>query len=242
MIAQPCDKKVVQKVGGTIERFTLLLVALFSLFLVAPLSWLIKTYLFSEIGALLLISVLSVDILLAALFASDRRRDRTIAWFLAIPSLAAYGLCLVADNNLLWGVAHALGVAFLVYTMIVVARYVFRATRVTWNTVSAALCIYLLFGVAYALLYAILLLLDPGSFSWSAGEEAWTEFESEFLVTALYYSLVTMTTLGYGDVTPTTPVTQMAASVQALVGQLYVAVLIARLVGLHVAEAMTERE
>ena len=68
------------------------------------------------------------------------------------------------------------------------------------------------------------------------------EMGSEFLVKALYYSLVTMTTLGYGDVVPTTPVTEMAASMQALVGQLYVAVLIARLVGLHVAESATEQK
>ncbi len=59
---------------------------------------------------------------------------------------------------------------------------------------------------------------------------------------ALYYSLVTMTTLGYGEVIPTTPVTQMAASVQSLVGQLYVAVLVARLVGMHVAASMSENK
>ena len=234
-----------KEIGGGVEepqQFTLLLIGLFLLFLMAPLSWLIKIHFFSEIGAWLLIAVLSLDILLAALLASNRRRDRVIAWSLAIPSLAAYATCLVVGSNLLWGIAHTLGVIFLGYTLIIVARYVFTAKRVTWNTVSAALCIYMLFSVAYALFYSILVILDPGSFSYSVGDLTLTEFSSHFLVTALYYSLVTMTTLGYGDVIPTTPVTQMAASVQALVGQLYIAVLVARLVGMQVADSMTNQQ
>ena len=203
------------------QQFTILLGGLFLLFLMAPLSWIIEINFFSKIGVWLVISVLSLDILLAAV-------------------LAAYGTCLVAGGNLLWGLAHCLGIISLVYTMIVVAKYVSTAKRVSWNTVSAALCIYLLFSVAYAMLYSILVILDPGSFSYTIGDVKWTESESQFLITGLYYSLVTMTTLGYGDVIPRTPVTQMAASVQALVGQLYVAVLVARLVGMHVADSLSE--
>ena len=242
MIAKENHKRQVGGAGKEPRQFTLLFLALFLLILMAPLSWLIKTYFFSEIGSWLLISVLSLDILLAAVLSSNRRRDRATAWSLAIPSLAAYAVCLVAGNSLLWGIAHALGVIFLGYTLIIVARYVFTAKRVTWNTVSAALCIYLLFSVAYAQFYSILIMLDPGSFYYSVGDVAVRQFESEFFITALYYSLVTMTTLGYGDVVPTTPVTQMASSVQALVGQLYVAVLVARLVGLQVAGSMSADE
>lgn len=53
----------------------------------------------------------------------------------------------------------------------------------------------------------------------------------------LYYSLVTMTTLGYGDIVPSSPAARSVATLQAVVGQLYLAVIVARLVGLHVAEA-----
>jgi hypothetical protein len=227
--------------AGDSQQFTILLGGLFLLFLMAPLSWIIEVNFSSKIGVWLVISVLSLDILLAAVLASNCPRDRAIAWTLGVPSLAAYGTCLVAGGNLLWGVAHGLGIVFLVYTMIVVARYVSSAKRVSWNTVSAALCIYLLFSVSYAMLYSILVILDPSSFSYTIGDGKWTESDSQFLITGLYYSLVTMTTLGYGDVIPITPVTQMAAAVQALVGQLYVAVLVARLVGLQVAGSMTKQ-
>jgi Ion channel len=224
------------------QQFTLLLAGLFLFFMMAPLSWLIRIYLDSEIGTALLVSVLSIDILLAALIASDRRRDRAIAFLLAGPSVAAYVVCLIAGNNLLWGVAHVLGIVFLGHSLIVVARFVFTETRVTWNTVSAALCIYLLFGIAYGLFYCLLFVLDPDSFAFSTVDQAPEIFDSQSLISGIYYSLITMTTLGYGDIVPTTPVTRMAAGVQALLGQLYVAVLVARLVGMQVADSMGDRD
>jgi hypothetical protein len=124
------------------------------------------------------------------------------------------------------------------HSMIIVGRFVFTAKRVTWNTVSAALCIYLLFGIAYGLFYCVLFVLDPDSFAFSVPIETPGIFESHSLISGIYYSLITMTTLGYGDIIPTTPVTRMAAGVQALLGQLYVAVLVARLVGMQVADSM----
>ena len=242
MIANARAKDSLRRAGDAPQQFTILLVGLFLLFLMAPLSWLMKTQLDSQIGSWLLTAVLLLDIVLAAVLASNCRRHRVLAWFLAVPTMAAYGACIIDGSNLKWGLAHALGIILLGFAITIVVRYVFTAKRVTWNIVSAALCIYLLFGVAYALLYSIIVILDPGSFSWSLGAVAMTELEDQLLITSLYYSLVTMTTLGYGDVIPATPVTQMAASVQALIGQLYVAVLVARLVGMQVADSMRENK
>jgi hypothetical protein len=60
-------------------------------------------------------------------------------------------------------------------------------------------------------------------------------------VGVLYFSFVTLTTLGYGDVVPTSPVTRTLASLEAITGQLYLTVLVARLVGLHIAESLGQR-
>jgi hypothetical protein len=240
MLANSTNADSRRGAGDTPQHFTILLFGLFLFLFMAPLSWLIKTHLFSEIGSALMVSVLSIDILFAAWVASARRRDRTIAFALAAPTLVAYGASLVVGGNLFWGAAHALGILFLGHAMVVVARYVFAAKRVTWNTVSAALCFYLLFGIGYGLLYCILFILDPGSFSLSIRDGPPPSFESETMITGIYYSLVTMTTLGYGDIIPATAVTRMAAAVQALLGQLYVAVLVARLVGMQVADSMNE--
>ena len=240
MLANSTNADSRPEAADTPQHFTILLIGLFLFLLMAPLGWLIRTHTFSEIGSALMVSVLSIDILFAAWIASARRRDRTIAFALAAPSLVAYAACLVVGGNRLWAAAHTLGILFLGHAMIVVARYVFTAKRVSWNTVSAALCIYLLFGIAYGLLYCLLFILDTNSFSFSLRDGTPGLFESESLITGIYYSLVTMTTLGYGDVVPATALTRMAAAVQALLGQLYVAVLVARLVGMQVADSMSE--
>jgi hypothetical protein len=57
----------------------------------------------------------------------------------------------------------------------------------------------------------------------------------------MYFSFATLTTLGYGDIVPTSPVSRMLASVEAIAGQLYLAVLVSRLVGLHIAEPIDQR-
>ena len=235
------NSNILNSPGNAADRprqFTLLLAGLFLFFMMAPLSWLIKINFDSEIGTALLVSVLSLDILLAALIASDRRRDRAIAFLLGGPSVVAYAASLIVGNHLVWGVAHALGILFLGHAIVIVGRFVFTETRVTWNTVSAALCIYLLFGIAYGLFYCLLFVLDPDSFAFSTLDQRPEIFDSTSLISGIYYSLITMTTLGYGDIVPTTPVTRMAAGVQALLGQLYVAVLVARLVGMQVADSM----
>ena len=101
------------------------------------------------------------------------------------------------------------------------------------NRLIGAICAYLLIGVIWALLYALNDLLLPGSFNnvsvTVSGDGIWELF---------YYSFVTMTTLGYGDVTPMRPLAQMLAYMESLVGQLYVAILVGALVGMFISNRL----
>ena len=97
------------------------------------------------------------------------------------------------------------------------------------NRVVGALCIYLLLGVLWAVLFAFVELVEPTAFL-DRGREVGGPIEH-----FLYYSFVTLTTLGYGDITPVHPVARTLAYLEAVIGQLYIAVLIAGLVGRHVA-------
>lgn len=100
---------------------------------------------------------------------------------------------------------------------------------VTLNRVVGALCLYLLLGVLWTVAYGLVELFAPGAFQYASndGGDALEHF--------LYYSFVTLTTLGYGDLTPLHPVARTLAYLEAVVGQLYVAVLVASLVGRHSA-------
>jgi hypothetical protein len=128
-------------------------------------------------------------------------------------------------------------VSFLLLAIwVAVEQVVLSPGSVTRNRVTGALCLYLLLGVLWAVLFAVVELIVPTAFD--HGAPAAGDPIEHFL----YYSFVTLTTLGYGDVTPVHPVARTLSYLEAVIGQLYVAVLIASLVGRYVAGVRTPAE
>ena len=125
------------------------------------------------------------------------------------------------------------------YAIVVVLDHLMRARRADSDTINAAICVFLLLGVFWAVLYSAISRLEPGAFLLSSGATPSMDLGAGS-VTALYYSVVTLTTLGYGDVTPVTTAARMMAALEAIVGQVYLVVLVARLVGLNVAQSMPQ--
>ena len=98
------------------------------------------------------------------------------------------------------------------------------------NRLVGAACIYLLSGSMWGIVYFLLSVISPASFVGISGE-TWSEQLNEFT----YHSFVTLTTLGYGDITPAAPVARTLNYLEAVLGQLYLTVLVASLVGIHIA-------
>jgi hypothetical protein len=109
----------------------------------------------------------------------------------------------------------------------VVLAQVFRAGPVTRYRIQGAIAVYLLLGLGWAIGYEFLALRRPGAFTGAA-------IEGDLPQRWLYYSFVTLTTVGYGDITPVHPVARSLSVLEALTGQLYPAILLARLVSLEV--------
>ncbi len=130
-----------------------------------------------------------------------------------------------------WDVWLALGpvIAFVVFTF----RYVNEEGPVTSHRIQAAVAAYLLMTIAFALGYILISFQIPGAFTFS--DRPPEIGDARFGYIFHYFSLVTITTLGYGDILPVHPFSRTLATVEALVGQLYPAVLLARLVSLSVA-------
>ncbi len=103
-----------------------------------------------------------------------------------------------------------------------------RGRGVDANRLTGAVCVYLLLGVSIGLLNILVYKFAPDAFRGLSGDS--TQWHGLDL---LYYSFVTMTTLGYGDITPVAPMAKALAYLAAVVGQLYVAILIGALVGLY---------
>ena len=117
-------------------------------------------------------------------------------------------------------------IAYHLVIIIVLARYIFSTQQVMTEVLLAATSLYLVLGSIFAAIYGVVLCLDPAAFVLSSG----TSIEWQQL---LYFSYVTLTTLGYGDVLPVSYYAQSVATFQAILGTLYTVLLLARLVGLH---------
>ena len=111
-----------------------------------------------------------------------------------------------------------------------------RSSRVTPDLIFGAVNVYLMTGLAFAFLFAYVDYLVPGSF---IGFEK-LEFGKELIEQYIYFSYVTLSTLGYGDISPTTHLSTTLVVFEAIFGQLYLAILVARLVGLYIAGAKSD--
>jgi hypothetical protein len=106
---------------------------------------------------------------------------------------------------------------------------------VTADKIYGALCVYLLIGLTWGFMFLTLEGVQPGSFSLGQGQPNGIAKDPATLV---YFSFVTLSTVGYGDITPLSPPARSLAFMEAIIGQIYLAVLVARLVGLHIASSM----
>lgn len=183
-------------------------------------------------------------ILLACLYlVAHSRRDLTIGIVLAIPAMVTNwlpgDLIGITSQMLIYALFK---IAFLVYIIFKILNYLVRARRVNSEVISAAICLYMIIGLTWMFIYFSIVSIDPNAINLSA-DPAYTDRQtaSVLINELLYFSYVTQTTLGYGDLSPVTGIARAFAMVQALVGQIYIAVVVARLVGLEIVHASSDK-
>ena len=116
------------------------------------------------------------------------------------------------------------------------SRQVFLEGEVDFNKIIGAVCIFFMLAVLWAILYQFVEVLTPGSFTHVSLGPEYAEFQR-----LVYFSLVTLTTLGYGDTTPATPLAGVLAALEAVVGVFYIAILVAALVADFMATRNADR-
>jgi len=221
------------------DPFLLLFISLILFYLGTPLIRLFEDGRHTLLSDSITAGLYMVFMLTAIFTVSKSRRSRIIGIAFAIPVALLSAGRIAMESLEAEFVFQVLAMVYLCYSIVLILKFIFDRQAVNANKIFAALCVYLLISLLWALLYSMIELLQPTSFIHVAAN-------SENIVNmnvgrsgtaiALYYSLVTMTTLGYGDIIPANEVARMFASLQAVIGQLYIAVLIARLVGLHAAQ------
>jgi voltage-gated potassium channel len=157
---------------------------------------------------------------------ASRRGLFVIGLILGVPALAL----LFVPGRVPIAASGSLSVATLLFICVVLLSRIFSRPVVTSATVSAALVVYVMLGIVWAQVYRLVEYFHPGSFRGIA-ESGLPEMQRDLF----YYSYVTLTTLGYGDMSPVSPVARSLAITEAIVGQLYLVVLVAGLVGMHLS-------
>jgi hypothetical protein len=175
-----------------------------------------------------LLSALALVVAIHDPEAGQRITRRHALQILACVALAP--LVLFVNSSSLVGLTYLLPVGLLVTaTLPVTLSRVLQHRRVTHETVLGALCAYVLVGLLFAFLYLAVSDLRTGAFFAQPGAHAQSEF--------LYYSFVTLTTLGFGDLSPTVGLPQALTAIEALLGQIFLVTMVARLVTLWVRQA-----
>jgi len=177
----------------------------------------------------------TIAILLAGVYAVSRRRR--VFWLGVAMALAALGIeggVHARPSPALVLINFALSMSFFLFLGSVILYAILDEANVTLDTILGGICVYLLLGIGWSVAYSFLEYLQPGSFliggqHLASGLRA-DEFRLEDLI---YFSFVTLTTVGFGDILPATHPARALAAAEAVVGSLYLAVFVARLVGLH---------
>ena len=209
----------------------LVIVEAIQLFLVAPLSAEIKVPGWS----FLLILTANVTIVLAVVW---RRPIAVVAVLLAtLMEVAAVAWRIFKPSAQTEALDFAAALTLLVALTVVLAMTVFGPGRVTVYRIVGAIAIYLNIASAFALAYRMIDSLKPGAFSSSAGALA----PGHLLPTLIYYSFTTLTTTGYGDIVPLDPFVRSLSNVESVIGQLFPATLLARLITLEIEHRRGER-
>lgn len=169
-------------------------------------------------------------VLVAGSFSLADRRWRIAVFAVAMVAFASHWLQYLVSDDIVLYFAYAGTLVFLVLvTGGVLARLV-RPGRVSVHHVQGAIAAYLMLGLIWAFAYSLVELRQPGSFHLPERAAAEGEESADAMGDLVYFSFVTLTTLGYGDVTPRSDSARNLAILEALIGQLFLVTLIARLV------------
>ena len=209
------------------EHNVTLLLSLVVLFMLYPVSVEFEVVRFYRLA-------FAVELIVASLALTTTKANRRLALALGIPAILLQVVVHSIPTPILLLVAAISSLLFIGFVIAIVYRTVLEPGRVTLDKLAGAVNVYLLLGLAWAISYGVIAAFDQTAFTANAMDfhtlEEYVNLGAEFFF--IYFSFVTLTTLGYGDMLPMTPIAQTATWMEAVVGQLFVAVTIARLVGM----------
>jgi hypothetical protein len=210
------------------SRFLLLLIFILILIAINSIDEAIGEY-----GILL--DLIGTAVLISAIYAIGQKKVFIVVGILlAAPLMLSMWLSFLKITWLQISV-NLSGVAFFAFIIIHILRFIFSREEITKDLIAGAAVVYLLTAILWTYAYRFIEIIQPGSFAIAQSQAIGDQ--SPFL----YYSFVTLTTLGYGDIFPVTTAAKSCAVLEAVIGQLYLVITVAWLVGVHISQSMAKK-
>lgn len=206
--------------------FLILVILLFS-FIAIP------SYFTATDKGIWLILLLSSILLSSLYLVAHERIEFLIGCLIAVATLIFSWSEFIRTDVIGSHITIALYIIFFCYIIFMIGRYLFETEEVSANMIYASICLYLLMGLMWTFIYYSIETMNPGSFS-NTPRKSSTDGSTQ-LVHFSYFSFVTISTLGYGDIVPLTRIARAWANIESIVGQFYLTIVVARLVGLHIS-------
>ncbi|MGD8524326.1 MAG: potassium channel family protein [Desulfobacterales bacterium] len=212
------------------DRFLYLLIFILMLIAIQPLD--------EAIGKLgIVLDIIVSAILLSAIYViSGKRIHIVIGVFLAAPLLISLWTAYFFTNAWLPIIGLLCGIAFFAFIIVIILKFIFSQDEITKDLIAGAAVVYLLMAIMWAFAYRVIEMIHSGSFSIAQGHSLEHQFSFQ------YYSFVTLTTLGYGDIFPLSTAARACAILEAVIGQLYLVITIAWLVGVQISQSMQRKK
>jgi len=214
----------IEKLSQSKQRFFILLCLILALLVLVPI-------LNRFVAARIFLDIFLTAIVISMVYAITHKKSHFLAGgLLAIVMLASMWLQYAYPNKGILAIGMIAGVIFIAVVIANILRYMFKSEEINREIIYAAILLYLLAALMWAFVYTFLELIDPASFNIDLSQH------QDYLLVFQYFSFVTITTLGYGDITPVTEVAKAITVLEAVAGQLYLVVAVAWLVGMYVSK------
>lgn len=210
------------------HSFLLLMVSLFLLLIIFPLF---NQTIYGKLIFKILFSLLSFLSLYAV---SSKKILFFIGIALLIPFIFFEWITVFFDFHLFELLFHVFSLSFFIFVIAALLRKVFFHARITLDLVFGAVCIYVLIGIAFSQVYAAVNWAVPFSFHENVDQAMIFHDMISETEKFIYFSFVTLTTLGFGDISPVSTPARFFSIIEALIGQLYIATSITRVVSLYI--------
>ena len=211
------------------DRYLFLLLSILSLLLIIPLFHGIF-----ELNTLIDISITAI--FLSSLYAiSKKKQTLRIAVGFILPIIAGMWLANLVHVPNIRLLADFCSIFFFAFIIIIILSALLKENTVTLDVIYGAVVVFLLMALMWAFIFDVIETLAPGSFQVTADHAQGAR------VHFVYYSFVTITTVGYGDILPVSPIARAFSILEMVVGQFYLIILIARLVGINITQSLENK-